>query len=113
MVTKDKEEENEWIVDQIEEIVDREYGKPDLSTGISYYGKPDLSTGISYYGESSFTGFYGRELMTGKPRLICEEGSGYSESGQCWKKVDRIEAYIRIYVDGILWEEGEVWSEML
>ena len=113
MVTKDKEEENEWIVDQIEEIVDREYGKTDLSTGIGYYGKPDLSTGISYYGESSFTGFYGRELMTGKPRLICGEGSGYSESGQCWKKGDRIEAYIRIYVDGILWEEGEVWSEML
>ncbi len=113
MVTKDKEEENEWIVDQIEEIVDREYGKTDLSTGISYYGKPDLGTGISYYGESSFTGFYGRELMTGKPRLICGEGSGYSESGQCWKKGDRIEAYIRIYVDGILWEEGEVWSEML
>lgn len=113
MVTKDKEEENEWIVDQIEEIVDREYGKTDLSTGIGYYGKTDLSTGISYYGESSFTGFYGRELMTGKPRLICGEGSGYSESGQCWKKGDRIEAYIRIYVDGILWEEGEVWSEML
>lgn len=101
LVTKDKEEENEWIVDQMEGIVDREYGKPDISTGISYYG------------ESSFTGLYGRELMTGKPRLICGGGSGYSVSGQCWKKGDRIEAYIRIYVDGILREEGEVWSETL
>ncbi len=101
LVTKDKEEENEWILDQMEGVVDREYGKADLSTGISYYG------------ESSFTGFYGRELMTGEPRPVCGGGIGYCESGQCWKKGDRIENYIRIYVDGILREEGEMWSETL
>ena len=101
LVTKDKEEENEWILNQMGGIVDREYGRTDFSTGISYYG------------EDSFTGFYGRKLMTGEPRLICGGGSGYSESGRCWKKGDRIEAYVRIYVDGILWEEGEVWSETL
>lgn len=101
LVTKDKEEENEWILNQMGGIVDREYGRTDFSTGISYYG------------EDSFTGFYGRKLMTGEPRLICGGGSGYSESGRCWKKGDRIEAYVRIYVGGILWEEGEVWSETL
>ena len=101
LVTKDKEEENEWILNQMGGIVDREYGRTDFSTGISYYG------------EDSFTGFYGRKLMTGEPRLICGGGSGYSESGRCWKKGDRIEAYVRIYVDGILREEGEVWSETL
>lgn len=101
LVTEDKEEDNEWISNRMEGIVDREHGRTDFSTGISYYG------------EDSFTGFYGRELMTGEPRLICGTGSGYSEAGQCWKKGDRIEAYIRIYVGGILREEGEVWSETL
>ncbi len=101
LVTKEKEEVNEWILDRIEGIAD------------DTFGGADISTGIGYYGESSFSGFHGRELMTGEPRLICGAGIGYSESGQCWKKGDRIEAYIRIYVDGILREEGEVWSETL
>ena len=54
--------------------------------------------------------FDGAELMTGEPRLVYGVGSGYSEPGLCWKEDDEMASSVRIYVDGVLAEEGEVRS---
>lgn len=65
------------------------------------------------YGDSQGNGgaiFDGTELMTGKPKLVYGAGSSFSQPGYCWKEDDKMRAYVRIYVDDVLAEEGEVWS---
>ena len=57
--------------------------------------------------------FDGGELAGGAPRLVCGGGNGYSQPGYCWKKGDRIGVFVRIYMDGKLAQEGEVWSGSL
>lgn len=57
--------------------------------------------------------FDGGELTGGAPRLVCGGGNGYSQPGYCWKKGDRIGVFVRIYMDGKLAQEGEVWSGSL
>ncbi len=68
------------------------------------------------YGDGNGNGraaFDGAELMTGEPRLIYGVGDGYSEPGLCWKESDKIVSYVRIYVDDVLAEEGEIQSKNL
>ena len=55
--------------------------------------------------------FDGGEWMDGTPRLIVSGGTGSSEPDQGWKRDEPVRVRVRIYIDGALAEEGEVWSE--
>lgn len=52
----------------------------------------------------------GGNLVLGEPYLVGGGGNGSPEAGWGWKAEDRICAHVRIYVDGGLVEEGELWS---
>lgn len=67
-----------------------------------------------YHGDSDGNGsavFEGAQFMTGEPRQAYWERDGFTEPGNGWKAEDGIGVFVRIYVDDVLAEEGEVWSE--
>lgn len=73
-----------------------------------------LSADSYSYTSSDGTGgcvFDGAELMAGESRIVLGEGSGFSEPGYVWTYRDEMKKYVRIYIDGVLKEEGEVWSK--
>ena len=55
--------------------------------------------------------FDGEELTDKEPERVFGQGNGFVQSGWCWKAQDRMGVQVRIYIDGRLAEEGEIWSE--
>ena len=91
---------------------DRYADVPDAAGGVSGDGDIDRP-GVSYSASGdgyAMACFDGRELANGGPRLIGGGGNGSFEAGQGWKADDRICAHVRIYVDGTLVEESDIWS---
>lgn len=60
---------------------------------------------------SGYNSYDGVKLMDGERKLLTGGGSGYSEPGYGWSAEDQISAYVKIYIDGELVEEGQVWSK--
>lgn len=52
----------------------------------------------------------GSQFMTGEARQIYRGGDGFKEPGNGWKAEDVLGVCVRIYVDDVLAEEGEIWS---
>ena len=48
--------------------------------------------------------------MTGVSKLVDGYGEGFVASGMGWKADEEVKLQIRIYIDGVIVEEGEVWD---
>lgn len=70
-------------------------------------------TSVSYSSSNgdAYQVFDGEDLMKQEKVLISGGGSGYSEPGHGWSADEKLRVYVKIYIDGELVEEGEVWSE--
>ncbi len=108
LVTPREDADNEWVMEQLEQEKQLE------EAYVQGYRPPwSLDTGTSSYGSSNgcgFSVFNGREMMAGEPRLVNGGGEGFIQPGMCWKADDKMSIYVRIFVDGTLREEGEVWN---
>lgn len=71
------------------------------AAGIGQNGSDESGRGV----------FDGEELMEREPLRVYGHGNGFTQPGWCWMADDRMGAQIRIYIDGRLLEEGEIWSE--
>ena len=69
------------------------------------YGSSSSSDGRSYHN------YAGEKMMNGNRKLLAGGGGGYDEPGHGWTAEDEVGAYVRIYVDGELVQEGSVWSQ--
>lgn len=105
---------------------DRNWDTPEEALAVAKAASGDLNRDVSsaagggktdgedfVYSSSDGIGtviFDGAELMSGEARTVYGAGTGFSQPGYGWKPGDRISAYLRIYIDDVLVQEGEVWS---
>lgn len=89
------------VLKRLDEIPQEDY----VDWTHTLYGSVSTSDGKSYQK------YEGEELMSGKRNFLSGGGSGYDEPGHGWTAEDEISAYVKIYINGELVQEGYVWSQ--